>query len=126
MYRPKDVRPGELLCRLDDLEDPGSKGFRVHFDDGGEVDMFVVRRGPDAFAYLNICPHQFLPLNWHTDIFLTFDKTQIVCVMHAARFEMESGEMVYGPVAADCRLTPVPITNEGGCLRLAAQNVPRF
>ena len=85
-----------------------------------------VRRGPEVFAYVNVCPHQFLPLNWHTDIFLTLDKTQILCVMHAARFEIETGEMTYGPITDDCRLRPVPVVVQDGEVRLAAEGVPRF
>ena len=55
------------MCSLSDLEDPDAKAFNVVFDDGHEVEIFVVRRGDEAFAYVNICPHQFLPLNWKTD-----------------------------------------------------------
>ena len=126
MYRPARVHPGEVLCPLDDLEDPGTRGFRVVFDDGHEVEIFVVRRGRQAFAYINVCPHQFLPLNWHSEIFLTLDKTHILCMMHAARFEIDSGRMVYGPINTDCRLRPVPVTIRDGAVRLASDGVPRF
>lgn len=126
MHQPVRVHPGAVMCPLEEIEDPGSKAFRIVFDDGHEVDIFAVRRGKDVYAYVNVCPHQFLPLNWHTDIFLTLDRTQILCVMHAARFEIETGEMIYGPVTHDCRLRPVPVTVEGGEIRLAAEGVPRF
>ena len=126
MYRPALVHPGEVLCPLDDMEDPGTRAFRVVFDDDHEVEIFLVRRGAHVFAYVNICPHQFLPLNWHTDIFLNLDKTHILCMMHAARFEIDSGEMIYGPITADCRLRPVPVSIEDGAVRLAKEGVPRF
>ena len=126
MYQPTDVHPGGLLCPLEDLENPGDKAFNVIFDDGHEVEIFVIRRGPDAFAYVNVCPHQFLPLNWKTDNFLSFDKTCIVCVMHAARFDIETGEMIYGPICPDCRLRPVPVGIENGTVRLANEGIPRF
>ncbi len=126
MHQPPRVRPGEVMCPLEELEDPGSKAFRVVFDDGHEVDIFAVRKGGDVYAYVNVCPHQYLPLNWHTDIFLTLDKSKILCVMHAARFEIETGEMIYGPVPYACGLRPVPVAIEDGRLRLAAEGVPRF
>jgi nitrite reductase/ring-hydroxylating ferredoxin subunit len=126
MHQPVRVHPGEVMCPLEELEDPGSKAFRVVFEDGHELDIFAVRKGAEVFAYVNVCPHQYLPLNWHTDIFLTLEKTQILCVMHAARFEIETGEMVYGPMTTDCRLRPVPVDIEDGAVRLAAEGVPRF
>ena len=126
MYLPPDVRPGGLLCPYEDLDDPGAKAFKVIFDDGHEVEIFVIRRGADAFAYLNICPHQFLPLNWKTDNFLSFDKSCIVCVMHAARFNIDTGEMMYGPICPDCRLKPVPLDIENGAIRLGKKDIPRF
>lgn len=126
MPEPPRVSPGEVMCPLDALEDPGSKAFRVVFEDGHEVDIFAVRRGDDVYAYVNVCPHQYLPLNWHTDIFLTLDKSKILCMMHAARFEIDTGEMIYGPVPYPCRLRPVPVTVEEGAVRLDAEGVPRF
>ncbi len=126
MHQPTEVRPGDVMCALDELEDPGSKAFRINFEDDHSVDIFLVRRGGEAFAYVNVCPHQFLPLNWHTDIFLTLDKTQILCVMHAARFDIETGRMTYGPVGEDCGLRPVPITVEDGQVRLGTENIPKF
>ncbi len=126
MKPPVRVRLGEALCPLDELEDPGTKAFRAVFDDDHEVDIFVVRRGMEAFAYVNNCPHQFLPLNWNTEIFLNLDKTQILCMMHAARFEIDTGKMIYGPITADCRLRRVPISITNGIVRLGKEDVPRF
>ena len=126
MYLPPRVHPGEVLCPLDELEDPGTRAFRVVFDDGHEVEIFLVRRGTQAFAYVNICPHQFLPLNWNSDIFLNLHKTHIFCMMHAARFEIDTGKMIYGPITDDCRLRPVPVAIEDGAVRLLKDGVPRF
>ena len=126
MQPPGRVHPGELLCPLDGLDDPGTRAFRVVFDDGHEVEIFLVRRGRQAFAYVNVCPHQFLPLDWHSDIFLSLDKSHILCMMHLARFEIDSGEMITGPITADCRLRPVPVSIEDGAVRLAREGVPRF
>lgn len=124
--RPPEAHPGDVLCQLDALEDPGAKAFNVVFDDGHRTQIFVVRVGAEAYAYVNICPHQFLPLNWSDDRFLGYAKDSIVCVHHGAVFEMETGELIWGPVAADCRLRPVPVAVEAGAVRLAAEGVPRF
>jgi nitrite reductase/ring-hydroxylating ferredoxin subunit len=120
------VRPGEVLCALSDLEDPGSKAFIVLFEDGEEVEIFVLRKGDRAFAYVNDCPHQRLPLNWKTDKFLTLDRSRILCVMHAATFGIETGEMLSGPVCPDRWLVRVPVTVEDGRIRLARDGLPRY
>jgi nitrite reductase/ring-hydroxylating ferredoxin subunit len=50
-----------LLCRLDELADPGSKGCRA--DLGGTVEeILVVRRNNRVFGYINRCPHTGGPL----------------------------------------------------------------
>lgn len=126
MDRLPDVRPGGILCPLDALADPGARAFKVVFDDGHAVGIFVVRRGAGAFAYVNVCPHQFLPLNWSGDMFLGFAKRHIVCIHHGAAFDIETGAALGGPVPPDCGLRPVPVTVEGGAIRLAAEGIPRF
>lgn len=118
MYSPPIVRPGEVMCRLDDLTDPPSRAFNLQFDDGEEVEIFVVRQDDTAYAYVNTCPHQLLPLNWKKDTFLTLDKSRILCVMHAATFDIETGEVMSGPMPETCRLARVPIIVENGEIRL--------
>lgn len=84
------------VCRLDDLEDPGSRGFTV-----GEGEWpfqgFVVRRGDEVRAYRNSCPHAGHRLDWKPDAFLTRDGRYIICASHGATFEMHSGICIAGP-----------------------------
>lgn len=81
---------------LTELDDPGSREFRV-----GEGDWpfrgFVVRKGDAVFAYRNYCMHVGHPLNWQPDRFLTEDGGLIVCSSHGALYEIESGMCVAGP-----------------------------
>lgn len=112
------------MCRLDDLTDPPSKAFLLRFDDGEEVEIFVVRKDDAAYAYVNDCPHQRLPLNWQEDTFLTRDKNRIMCAMHGATFRIETGEVVFGPMPPDRCLLKVPITVENGEIRLAPRHPP--
>lgn len=110
------------MCRVDDLTDPPSKAFTLQFDDGEEIEIFAVRKGDDVFAYINDCPHQLLPLNWKDDVFLTLDKSRILCVMHGATFRIETGEVLSGPMPAICALTAVPILVADGEVRLAPRH----
>lgn len=82
--------------RLDELEDPGCREFRV-----GEGDWpfrgFVVRQGDEVYAYQNYCAHAGHPLNWKPDSFLTPDSSQIICSSHGAVYDIKSGACVAGP-----------------------------
>lgn len=80
------------LCRVEDLADPGSKGFVVA---GKQV--FAVRQGQQCFVYLNRCPHRGIPLEWVPDQFLDSSGRLIQCASHGALFLPESGECVAGP-----------------------------
>ena len=96
-----------VVCRLDELEDPGSKEFSI-----GEGDWpfkgFVVRQGDEVYAYQNFCMHAGHPLNWRPDSFLTEDGGQIICASHGAIYEIKSGECVAGPCPGR-KLRPVEV-----------------
>ena len=84
------------LCTLDDLADPGARGF-VSGTAQNPLPGFVVRKGAEVFAYVNICPHAGRPLNWKPDAFLTRDNSTIMCSAHGALFEITTGLCVAGP-----------------------------
>ncbi len=84
------------VCRLDELEDPGCKEFRIGAGDW-PFKGFVVRQGDAVYAYENSCMHAGHPLNWRQDSFLSGDGKQIICASHGARYEIDSGECVAGP-----------------------------
>ncbi|CAA0091493.1 Uncharacterised protein [Zhongshania aliphaticivorans] len=81
-----------ILCRLDDIKDPGSKGFKQ-----GNDSLFVVRQRGEVVVYRNRCPHLGIELNWQEDQFLDYDNSLIQCATHGALFIIESGECVAGP-----------------------------
>lgn len=84
------------LCRLDELSDPGSKGFS-----NGTSGILVVRQGSDVFVYENRCPHRGIPLEWTPDQFLDSSGRLIQCATHGALFLPESGECIAGPCSGD-------------------------
>lgn len=94
------------LCRLDEIDDPGAKGFTLLQE---PREIFVVRQGERVCAYINSCPHIGTPLEFRPDQFLTRDRTEILCSTHGARFELTTGRCTAGP----CRgksLMPVAVT----------------
>jgi nitrite reductase/ring-hydroxylating ferredoxin subunit len=102
-----------VLCALDDIGDPGGKGFAV----AGHEPIFVVRVGPAVHGYVNVCPHQGTALDWKPDTFLTYDKSLIQCSTHWARFRIEDGECVAGPCVGQS-LVPAAIRVDHGAVVL--------
>lgn len=82
------------LCRLEDIEDPGARGFSLPHE---PREIFVVRQGQRLDAYVNSCPHIGTPLDFRPDQFLTRDRRELLCSTHGARFELSTGLCVAGP-----------------------------
>ena len=58
-------------------------------------------------VFVNVCPHRRLPLDRAGQVFMTEDRTLLVCANHGARFDPVTGECVAGPCAGK-RLQRVP------------------
>lgn len=84
------------LCDLQELETIDSRGFELNYSSRTH-DIFIVRNGNTIRAYENSCPHNYAPLNWNPDVFLSYDKNHIQCANHGALFEIDSGHCIYGP-----------------------------
>lgn len=104
------------LCRLDELDVPGSRGLTVTCGERPQ-DIFLVRSDAGVFGYINSCPHTGAPLDWMPDRYLNVDLTYIQCAMHAALFNIEDGVCIAGPCHGEA-LTPVPLRVEAGVVYL--------
>lgn len=114
---PAQPLSGVVLCALDDLADPGAKSFV--FREGDRLFMgFVVRRGGQAFGYIDRCPHAGLPLATFGDRFLTREGDLILCSSHGALFKLDTGLCIGGPCAGRS-LWPWPVTVEAGMIVVA-------
>ena len=85
-----------VVGRVDDLDDPGCREFKIG-DGDWPFRGFVVRQGRAIFAYQNFCAHAGHPLNWKPDCFLTKDKSAIICASHGALYDIASGGCFAGP-----------------------------
>ncbi|TNF33350.1 MAG: Rieske (2Fe-2S) protein [Gammaproteobacteria bacterium] len=86
----------EKLCHIDDIADPGARGFEL-LQEGREFLMFLVKRNGEVYGYRNQCPHARVNLEWREDDFLDMDKEWIQCSVHGALFRIETGDCVSGP-----------------------------
>jgi nitrite reductase/ring-hydroxylating ferredoxin subunit len=108
---------GVVLCSLDDLDDPGAKGFEFR---QGEIlfQGFLVRKGGAVFGYRDRCPHIGWPLAFAPDKYLTREGDLILCSGHGALFRIEDGVCIGGPCAGK-RLMDWPVVVDAGVVRAA-------
>ena len=96
MSHSKKEKNGQILCSLSDLENLTSKSFNVKIK-RKVIDIFVIRKDDQAYAYQNVCPHAQAPLEWNPDEFLDAKKENIICALHGAKFSIEGGDCLGGP-----------------------------
>jgi nitrite reductase/ring-hydroxylating ferredoxin subunit len=83
------------LCRLSDLPDRESRGFEQLRE--GEHPIFVIRRGAEVRAYRDCCPHEGSRMAWRRHEYLNAERDRIVCGVHGAQFDIDSGVCTLGP-----------------------------
>ncbi len=96
---------GPALGRLEDFPDPSATPVR-YCAGNREVALLVVRRGTELCAYLDLCPHMFLPLTQRGRRVLSADRERLRCTNHGAEFAVADGRALGGP-GTGCGLTPV-------------------
>lgn len=88
--------PGTRLCRLEEIPEPGAKGFS--FGSGRDFfALFAVRHAGQLHLYVNECPHAYTTLDAPDDHFLNAAGTEILCSTHGARFTLDRGLCIAGP-----------------------------
>jgi nitrite reductase/ring-hydroxylating ferredoxin subunit len=108
---PARPAAGVRLCALDELADPGTKGFRFR-SERWLFAGFVVRAGDLLRGYVDMCPHAQWPLAALDDRYLTRDARHILCAGHGALFALD-GACVAGPCYGQ-RLTDWPVELRDG------------
>ncbi|UOM34033.1 Rieske 2Fe-2S domain-containing protein [Acuticoccus sp. I52.16.1] len=84
----------------------------------GDFPLLVVRVAADLRAYVNACPHQYLPLDYRGPQILSADGARLMCTSHGAAFDAATGEGVAGP-GLGCSLDPVPVhVDAAGVVRI--------
>ncbi|WP_421907532.1 Rieske (2Fe-2S) protein [Mameliella sp.] len=100
-------REGTRICALSEVPDGNTLCLVL---DGFPV--LVVRRGDEVRAYVNACPHQYLPLDHKGDRLISADRTILRCTNHAAGFSVTTGEGVEGLGIGKC-LDMIPVVVDG-------------
>lgn len=98
---------GRPVGRLADFPDGSATPVRYRTGER-ETALLVVRRGSELRAYLDECPHQFLPLTQRGRRVLSADGERLRCTNHGAEFAVADGRGLSGPTGG-CGLTPVAL-----------------
>ena len=102
--------PGTVICDLDQVEGVAA------FDLNG-FPLLVIRDADGLRGFVNLCPHQYLPLDFHGDRVLSADGARLICSSHQAQFDTVTGEVCAGP--ACCGLDSVPLQEQNGKIFIA-------
>ena len=105
---PGAPQEGAVICDLAQAAEDGTTCLEV---DGFPI--LLLRHGGELRAFVNACPHQYLPLDHKSDRLLSADGTRIRCSNHSAGFDALTGEGVEGLGLGAC-LDPVPVSISRG------------
>jgi nitrite reductase/ring-hydroxylating ferredoxin subunit len=86
----------QKIALVGELKDGQTKKFTIRRADR-VTEAFLIRRGGDYFAYLNLCRHWMVGLDYDDNDFLTEDGNWVVCKSHGALYRTETGECESGP-----------------------------
>jgi nitrite reductase/ring-hydroxylating ferredoxin subunit len=86
-----------IILKSEALED-GAKGIRFPLPMLGEiVTGFIVRFHGKPYAYVNLCAHVPIELDWNEGDFFTSQKDYLICSTHGAHYRPDNGFCVMGP-----------------------------
>jgi nitrite reductase/ring-hydroxylating ferredoxin subunit len=111
-----------FLCRVEDLAATGAKSV-VLGEGANRLDVVVIEKDGARHAYIDSCPHQFIPLEIFPDEVFTWDKKHLMCLGHGALFVPETGLCIEGPCEGES-LDRLKIVEQDGAIYLDEERAP--
>ncbi|MDZ7853885.1 MAG: Rieske (2Fe-2S) protein [Halomonas sp.] len=97
---------GTPVARLEELPRHGTLSVSLTGEKGSFPLLLIHLDDGSLLAYVNACPHQYLPLDQRGKRVLSQDGERLRCTNHEASFATRTGEGVAG-LGLDCALDPV-------------------
>jgi nitrite reductase/ring-hydroxylating ferredoxin subunit len=95
-FPPAPFKPVRVMAEARRLREGDGVTFDVVLDDVARA-AFAVRYKEKAYGFINMCPHQWLPLDFGDAHFFDDAYDAIVCCNHGGRFEPKTGACIAGP-----------------------------
>jgi nitrite reductase/ring-hydroxylating ferredoxin subunit len=102
------------VASLGELKEGESKKFSIKRPDR-VTEAFLIRKNGKNFAYLNLCRHWTVGLDFEDNDFFSEDKEWLVCKNHGAVYDPLTGECQGGPCGG-ASLYRVPLVEEGSVI----------
>ncbi len=102
---------GALVCASDEVAEVRARCLIIR-SGAGSFPLLLLRRGGVVRAFVNACPHQYLPLDYRSDAILSADGRRLLCSAHGAAFDAATGSCLSGDGAEG--LDPVPVIEVDG------------
>ena len=112
---PGAPQPGRTICAR--AEVAGAMTLTLETRQG-QFPVLLVETAAGLRAYVNACPHQYLPLDYRGANLLSADGTRLMCSSHGAQFDAASGRGVAGP-GLGCALDAIPVHVVDGMVTVA-------
>lgn len=109
------------LCASSALQD-GGEGVRFELlRNGRKQPAFAIRFNGRVYAYLNLCAHRGVELDWDAGRFFDITRSYIICATHGALYDPPSGRCVRGPCVG-LSLVSIEVTESDGQVWLRGKN----
>lgn len=116
-----NTRQWQTVCPASELAPGQFVEFRLREKarepEGMPLTGFLFLDGDAPRAYLNVCPHLGIELNWMPGRFMDSDNLFIQCSTHGALFKPGDGECIAGPCQGDA-LTQLEVREQEGQLEV--------
>ena len=96
--------------------------FAVRGANGVDAPAFAIRHGGIVHAYLNVCAHQQIELDWLPGVFFDADGRTLVCSLHGAQYEPDTGRCVAGPCVGRALVRVAIRVASGGAIVVVEQD----
>ena len=110
---PAADREALPLCASGELEEKGRARLFDVLQYRQPVRAFALRFDGRIVAYLNRCAHVPAEMDWQPGEFLDSGQEFILCSIHGAAYEPQTGRCMAGPCGRG-RLTPIEVVERDG------------
>jgi nitrite reductase/ring-hydroxylating ferredoxin subunit len=95
---------GQYICQVDEIDDNGFKSVILN-----QYPIIITRTDNGINAFVNMCPHQYLPFDYQGDGVMSADGSSIMCSSHGAKFCIKAAKGTEG-FGLGHSLEPIPVS----------------